>query len=234
MDGSTWPVDAAFSPVETLGPRLSSTTLAGLTRPLVVERKASGEEEIDAEERRSMPRLRTVYRIAKVMRERASGLWRVRNISDFGMMMLTRVQPEKGEKLSIALSDSVSIEGQVVWCRNDACGVRFEQPIDSAALLKKLAADQADSRSRAPRISADMAAAAWCESGIQPIRIDDLSQNGIGFTHDGWVRPGMKLLVMLEGGIERRGIVRWSDESNAGLQLLDPLACGDLEQLGIA
>ena len=44
----------------------------------------------------------------------------------------------------------------------------------------------------------------------------------------------MKLLVMFEGGIERRGIVRWSDAGSAGLQLLDPLASSDLERLGLA
>ena len=199
----------------------------GLSRPLVVTPEEDGE-------RRSAHRLHTVFRIARVMRDRAAGLWRVRNISDFGMMMLTRMRPDKGERLSIALSDKVSIDARVVWCRDDCCGVQFDEPIASAALLKSLAAEQAGSHSRPPRIPTELAAAAWCESGIQPIRIDDLSQHGLGFSHDGWAQPGMKLLVMFEGGIERRGIVRWSDASSAGLQLLDPLASSDLERLGLA
>ena len=123
----------------------------GLSRPLVVTPEEDGE-------RRSAHRLHTVFRIARVMRDRAAGLWRVRNISDFGMMMLTRMRPDKGERLSIALSDKVSIDARVVWCREDCCGVQFDEPIDSAALLKGLAAEQA-TRGHALRVRAPSPAA---------------------------------------------------------------------------
>jgi hypothetical protein len=182
-------------------------------------------------ERRQSQRFRTVYRVAKVMRDRAAGLWRVRNISDFGMMLLTRARPKRGETVSVCLSDSVSIQARVVWCGEDGCGVAFDQPIDSADLLRLLAAEAAGSQRRPPRLEVDMPATSWCERGIQPIRIGNLSQHGLGFCHDGWARVGMKLLVAFDRGGHRRGIVRWCDGDRAGLQLLDPFTCEDLDAI---
>jgi hypothetical protein len=198
-----------------------------LSRSRLVEPEACAPE-AESEERRQSQRLRTVYRVARVVRDRAAGLWRVRNISDFGMMLLTRARPKRGETLSVALSDQVSISARVIWCSDDSCGIAFDQPIDSAALLRSLASEAAAASRRPLRLDADMAATTWGERGIQPVRIGNLSQHGLGFTHDGWARIDMKLLVQFDNGVQRRGIVRWCDGDQAGVQLLDPFTCEDL------
>jgi hypothetical protein len=203
-----------------------------LTRPL----GETGEPRraASAGERRRSQRIRTVFRIAKVARDRAISLWRVRNISDFGMMLLTRARLPRGERLSIALSDTLALDAKVVWSNEEGCGVAFEQPIDSAAVLTSLVAEQRAPRHRPPRLAASLPAAAYGETGVHPIRITDVSQHGLGFAHDGAIGAGMRIMVMFENGLERRGIVRWSEGRNAGLQLLDPFTCTELERIGAA
>ena len=66
-------------------------------------------------ERREDSRFHTVLRVALVTRERDMGLWRVRNISNRGIMLATRVQLVPGERLTIALSDAIVVAGRVVW-----------------------------------------------------------------------------------------------------------------------
>lgn len=180
-------------------------------------------------ERRADYRFRTIYRVAKVSTGCDLGLWRVRNISDRGMMLTTSVQVALGEHLSIALSDAATIEGKVVWCEDGRCGIEFDQPIDSAALLASLVAEQRAPDYRAPRLPVSAPAIAYDETGIHSVKICDLSQHGVGFTHHGCFRPGMKVKLLLENGIERRGVVRWSDGDHAGLALAEPIACEDLE-----
>lgn len=180
-------------------------------------------------ERRGAKRIRTVFRVARVVRDRAVGLWRVRNISDQGLMMLTGVPVRDGERIEVDLSDKVSVAGRVVWTDGERCGIEFDAPINSARLLKSLVADQRDPAHRPLRIAVDIKAAAFCERGLHPIRITDLSQHGIGFTHGGCFKAGMQTMVVLENGIERRGVVRWSEDGHAGIMLIEPLSCADLE-----
>ena len=157
------------------------------------------------------------------------GLWRVRNISDRGMMLASGVRVAPGEHLSISLSDTATIEGKVVWCADGRCGIVFDRPIDSAALLSALVAEQRAPDYRAPRLPVSTRALAYDETGIHSVKICDMSQHGIGFTHHGRFQPGMKVKLLLENGLERRGIVRWSDDDHAGLALVEPFACEDLE-----
>lgn len=185
------------------------------------------------DDRRAAGRTRTVYRVAKVVRDKAVGLWRVRNISDRGMMLRTGVPVISGERLAIALSDSVEMDGRVVWCQDGHCGVEFDQPIDSAGVLKSLAAERDDPGYRAPRLPVDMRAVAYCEHGIHSVRITDVSRQGVGFIHDGAFHPGMQVMILMEDGHERRGIVRWSHEDHAGMLLVEPISEPELEVAGL-
>lgn len=180
-------------------------------------------------DRRASQRIRTVFRVARVVRDRAVGLWRVRNISDKGLMMLTGASVQNGERIAVDLSDNVSVAGRVIWSDGDRCGVEFDAPINSARLLKSLVAEQRDPSHRPLRIAVDIKAAGYCERGLHPIRITDISQHGIGFTHGGCFKAGMQTMIVLESGLERRGVVRWSRDGHAGVMLIEPLSCADLE-----
>src|SRR3546814_1194656 len=93
-------------------------------------------------DRRDGDRYRTVWRIAKVIRNGDAGLWRVRNISDRGMLLAADVPIAGGEKLEIALSATVVIRGEVVWSHAGRCGVSFDQEVDVADVPKHFAGEQ--------------------------------------------------------------------------------------------
>jgi hypothetical protein len=56
-----------------------------------------------------------------------------------------------------------------------------------------------------------------------------MSQHGAGFIHDQHFHPGMQVKLLLENGMERRGVVRWSHDGRAGLALAEPISCAALE-----
>jgi hypothetical protein len=180
-------------------------------------------------ERRISPRFRTIFRVAQVTRAHDVGLWRIRNISDEGMMLLTSVRVQIGEKLSIALSDTVTIEATALWWDGERCGVRFDAPIDCAALLGSLAEEQKAQRHRPLRLPVKTRALAYCDRGLHTVQVHDLSQHGAGFSHDGCFHPGMATKLHFETGEEYRGVVRWNEDGRAGIFLVEPIPCEKLE-----
>lgn len=182
-------------------------------------------------DRRGADRYRTVWRIAKVIRNGDAGLWRVRNISDKGMMLAADVPISVGEKLEIALSDTVVIRGEVVWSEDGRCGVSFDQEVDVADVLKQLAAEQRATGYRQPRLPVRTQAQAVTEEGATGIELVDLSQHGAGFIHDGHLEVGKELDLILSGNVKRRAIVRWSRAGRGGLWLTQPLDRADLESI---
>src|SRR3546814_1894145 len=88
-------------------------------------------------DRREGDRYRTVWRIAKVMRNGDAGLWRVRKISDRGLMMAADVPIDVGEKLEIVLSVTVVICCEVVWSDVGRFGGSFCTEVDVADALKR-------------------------------------------------------------------------------------------------
>lgn len=184
-----------------------------------------------ASDRRGADRYRTVWRIAKIVRNGDAGLWRVRNISDRGMMLAADVPISVGEQLEIALSDTVQLRGKVVWSEGGRCGVAFDQEVDVADVLKKLAAEQRATGYRQPRLPVHSRAQAVTDEGTGNIELVDLSQHGAGFLHDGHFEVGKELDLILPGGVKRRAIVRWSRAGRGGLWLTQPLDRADLESI---
>lgn len=184
-----------------------------------------------ASDRRGADRYRTVWRIAKIIRNGDAGLWRVRNISDRGMMLAADVPISVGEQLEIALSDTVQLRGKVVWSDEGRCGVAFDKEVDVADVLKQLAAEQRATGYRQPRLPVHSRAQAVTDEGTGNIELVDLSQHGAGFLHDGHFEVGKELDLILPGGVKRRAIVRWSRAGRGGLWLTQPLDRADLESI---
>lgn len=182
-----------------------------------------------ADQRRAGDRTRTLYRLARLRTSTDSGLCRVQNVSDGGMMLFTSLEAPEGSIVMIMLSETVSLSAEVVWANAVRLGVRFLEPIDSAALLRALAAERLSGRQRSPRLPVDTVAVAATEQGTQILRVVDVSQHGMKVSHDGSFRIGQAARLQLENGIERRGVVRWSENGMAGIRLLEPIAYQQLE-----
>jgi hypothetical protein len=189
-------------------------------------------EEQDAEaDRRGGDRYRTVWRIAKVTRDGDAGLWRVRNMSDGGMMLAVEVPVTVGERLEIALSETIVIHGRVAWCEEGRCGVAFDAAVDGNDVLRQLAAEQQSGDYRAPRLEVHTRAQLVTDGTASDIELADLSQSGAGFLHEGHFEVGKALELVLPGDIRRKAIVRWSRAGRGGLWLTEPLGRADLESI---
>ncbi len=182
-------------------------------------------------DRRSNDRYRTIWRVAKVVRDGDAGLWRVRNISDRGMMLLADVPIAEGERLEIALSETVSFQARVIWSGEGRCGVAFDEAVDGAAVLKQLAAEQRSGDYRAPRLPVRTPAQLVSNDQKSDIELVNLSQSGAGFVHHSHLEVGKSLELLLAGGVKRTGIVRWSRGGRGGLWLTVPLDRADLESI---
>lgn len=180
-------------------------------------------------ERRDNARFHTVLRVAQVVREHDVGLWRVRNISNGGMMLATQVQVVPGERLTVNLSDSVALDGRAIWWDGERCGVAFDEPIDCAALLEGLVTAQKSARYRPPRLAVATRAIAYCDKGLHTVRVYNMSHHGAAFSHDGCFKQGMTAKLHFETGEDYRGVVRWSEDGRAGLFLTDPIPVARLE-----
>ena len=180
-------------------------------------------------ERRASPRFRTIFRVAQVRRATDVGLWRIRNISDEGMMLLTSVRVQVGETLILALSDRVSLAATAVWWDGERCGAVFDEPIDCAALLEALAEDQKAPGHRPLRLPVDRRALAYCDRGLHTVHLYDISQHGAGMTHDGCFQAGMTTKLHFDTGDEYRGVVRWNRDGKAGIFLVEPIPPEKLE-----
>lgn len=194
---------------------------------------APGEEQDgDADaDRRGGDRFRTVWRIAKVTRDGDAGLWRVRNMSDGGMMLAVEVPVSVGERLEIALSETIVIQGRVAWCAEGRCGVAFDAAVDGSEVLRQLAAEQQSGDYRAPRLPVHTRAQLVTDGAVSDIELADLSQSGAGFLHDVPLEVGKALELVLPGDIRRQAIVRWSRGGRGGLWLTEPLGRADLESI---
>jgi hypothetical protein len=183
-------------------------------------------------DRRASPRLRTVCFDVMVERRGAAGLFRVRNISDTGLMLNTHLPLAVGEAVTIVLADQVAVQGSVIWCNERCCGVQFDHAIDSAALLQAEAVwKHGDRRGGALRLAAMRLATSYGDNGIRAVKVTDASHRGLGLAHDGTLEPGMELKLTVDNGIERTAMVRWSRDGRAGVRLLEPLSCEELERL---
>ena len=184
-------------------------------------------------DRRASPRIRTICFDVRLNRRGQVGLYRARNISDSGMMLDTHRRFEAGEHVLIELVEPFAIEGTVSWSEETRCGIEFVKPIDCAALLRAQAERKRDDRRGGGlRLATMRLATAYTESGIRAVRVTNVSHRGMGLAHDGSLEVGMLLKLIVESGIARSGAVRWSKDGRAGIRLLEPLTCRELERVG--
>jgi len=176
-----------------------------------------------ADRQRNETRLCTVFLFAAARTETDEGLCRVNNISDQGMMVVTGLDVAVGEQIAITLSDAITLSAEIIWADAGRIGLNFSRPIDSASVLEALG--EKDSRThRPPRLVVGLVGTAVTEDGIQPIRALDISQNGMKIAFSGSLEPGARIKVVLENGLEHRGVVKWSMNQVAGLHFTRPIA----------
>jgi PilZ domain len=188
-------------------------------------------DSLNAPERRTDSRVQTVFRVARVITATDEGLARIRNISDQGARLRMLITIPIWDCLILQLADGVDLSGRVVWREGDEFGLQFDQPISCSDLLATLAAGAKSGRTRPVRLPVETVALTRSECGLRSAKVVDISQRGLKLAHDGSLTEGLHLKVTLPSGLDRSGIVRWSNDSLAGIMLLEPLG---FEALGSA
>lgn len=181
------------------------------------------------EERRGADRIITVYRIARISTGSDAGLCRVLNISDSGMMLMSSLAVTPGDPILVSLSETIQVPGKVVWCEGARLGVCFLAPVDAAAILSSLAGARQSGAGRPTRLPTNTVAVAMTPYRTGIVTLRNISQQGMQLSHDGSFTVGLPVKVILRNGLERRGIVRWSNDNVAGLSLLEPISHHELE-----
>lgn len=191
-------------------------------------------EDMVTSDRRGAERYRTVCRIARVQRADDAGLWRVRNISNEGLMLAADTPTTVGETLDISLSETTTLRSTVIWAERGFCGVAFDRPIDAAAVLRGLADEQRAEGYRALRLPVEIEAIIALPHDSRPIDLVDISQQGAGFRYDRVLDPGTEVDLILPGGdLRRRALVRWSRGLRGGLWFTQQLDRAALESIAL-
>lgn len=131
-------------------------------------------------ERRVSPRHRAVMRAARLSSciHKVEGMGLVRNISEGGMLVQSRLRFAIGEHIAISLLDGDRIEGEVVWYDGTAFGIRFCNWIAVDEVLAKTQTDPGELRPRPPRLTIDRLILLRYGSQLADAHLCDISQRG--------------------------------------------------------
>lgn len=173
--------------------------------------------------------LATVNRVARLLAPKDMGLSRMHRISDTGAELSSTMQLAVGQAVQLDLSETVSLDAEVSMGLGGRYGLIFRQSIHPALLLRDLVQEARSARARPLRLATGrMKAIGKCTDGNRPLEVRDISQRGMKVRHDGEFRPGLRVCIQLPNGRECRGIVRWTNESCAGLLLDEILSANEL------
>lgn len=196
--------------------------------PVEAHRNAATVTTAPSGDKRSLPRQRTVFRVARVSAGTEEGFARIVNISDEGLMLSIQLNIPPGSALKIDLSETIRLSGEVVWRDGEKCGVQLFDPIDSAATLVRLFADSVRGGDRPLRLPCSSVATATGDFGTLNVLLEDISLRGLKVRHDGAFCEGLRVKFALGGLQEREGVVKWSRDGRAGIALIDPFSLQDL------
>lgn len=170
-------------------------------------------------DRRSAVRIRTVCRIAVITSRTDSGLCRLHNISDTGILVETCLELRLGEEVEIGIADDRRLVGRVIRQADGKVGLRFVRSVDCLRLLRDLAADHWGKRTRSPRLLTHRSTTVRSERGEFPSTILAVSQQAMTLRHAGEIEDGMKVEVRMPGGALLKGIASLRGANDAEVEL---------------
>jgi hypothetical protein len=174
-------------------------------------------------------RLATVNRVARLFAGDEAGLARIHSISNGGVELSSMMDLSIGQKIRLDLSETVSMAATIIVRDGKRYCLAFQHNINCAHLLRQLVAEARSSRARPLRLrTPPMRARFQSIKGVQQLEIQDISQRGMRVRHNELFEPGLPLVIQLPNGRECRGVVRWTNNGSAGVQLVDILSADDL------
>jgi hypothetical protein len=179
-------------------------------------------------ERRSEERIAPMLRVAKLDGPSGEQLIRVRNVSAGGLMAEVGHPVSVGETVSVELS-SQKIPGSIVWIRDGAVGIKFDQNIDLGELLAGRK-PRHGFRARPPRLEVSCKASLRVDKIYYTVDVHDISLGGMKVEPIEEYCLGKKVVVVVESLRPIRGEVRWYSERRAGIVFDEPLSFEELAE----
>ena len=135
---------------------------------------------------------------------------RCRDFSDTGMKLDLTAPLDLNERVTVALSRSVVLCGTVAWVNARECGIAFDGPVDSQALIEAVDGHLAP---RALLATLDLLDGRNRSQIQNTERSDTAVRNGMHF------EPGLAVTIVSGPNCERRGVLRWAGGNVAALEL---------------
>ena len=152
-----------------------------------------------------------ISRMVQVAREGDAAFARCHDFSDTGMKLDLTGPLAINDEVSVALSSSVMLFGTVAWIEGDECGIAFDDPVDSLALLD--AADGGRSPSDA-RATLDLLHGR--QAGVNTVAAQRGSKTSAAVKFE----PGLAVTVMIGASHEQRAVLRWAHGNIARIDLV--------------
>jgi hypothetical protein len=178
-------------------------------------------------ERRSEERTATVFRPILIETDQFAGFCLLRNLSPSGMRGQVYTSFAEGLPITVEFAPDRIVDGTVIWSKDEHVGIKFDGLVDVGQVLSHLARKLIEGKvNRAPRLQIECRAELAFGDRALPFALRDISQRGIKAVAS-FVKPGDEVWVRLEG-LQRKAVVRWTQDGIAGMNFLRPLSFEEL------
>jgi len=179
-------------------------------------------------DRRRAQRHLTILRVGALIIGGERELCLVRNISAGGVMAHVYRHIDVGTRVAVEIKNDEPISGKIVWEEDGNVGIAFDEKIDVPDLLasSKMLGD--GRRARRPRVQVNRLARLRCGADMFHVNVIDISQGGIKAEVDRALPVNADVVVTLDGFRPLAGVVRWSNESCAGIGFIQVIPIAEL------
>ena len=180
-------------------------------------------------DRRGEERLSGMLRVGKLTN--AAGqqqLIKLRNVSAGGVMAIVPHALAVDDRVEVELS-SQKIPAAVVWTREDAVGLKFDQNLDLGELLAGRK-PRHGFRPRPPRLQIACKASVRVGKLYYSVDVQDISLAGMKVEPIEEYCVGKKVVVVVESLRPIKGEVRWYSDRRAGIVFDKPLEFDELAE----
>lgn len=179
-------------------------------------------------ERRTDERIPATLSIVRLRGERGDQLARLRNMSAGGVMAEIGQPLHVGEVVEVEIQSQV-IPSTVVWTRDGAAGIKFDQTVDLGELLAGRK-PRHGFRARPPRLEVNCKCSLKLGDKYYTCEVQDISLGGMKVAPVGEYCLGKPIVAVVESLRPLRGEVRWFNEGNAGIVFDKPLTFEELAE----
>ena len=180
-------------------------------------------------ENRLDDRLVALLPIVKLVADDWQDLCRIRNISAGGLMAETTRQHNAGDTVIVELQNGQKIGGTLVWTRETAVGVKFDQSVDLREILANRR-PRIGFRPRPARLEIKCSATIQIDGLYHKVEVKDISLGGIKIHLQERECVGKDVLVTVESLRPIKSTIRWHRDGMAGIVFHNVLTFDELAE----